>query len=684
MMKNRALITLLGIFLVSFSSHAIVHQSFKIEEQTGSFTVRFSAVPSENGIDAALGFSPVEVSEWSDFNCIVLFSPEGVLKVRNGSAYDFDVAVNYRKGERYWIQMDVDIASKTYTVKVTPPGEQELILAQDYAFRENNFTGALGYFATKVQSSDPNHFVGTSNFQIGSEDDIKSHDNFNIHLDGQTGNFFVKLVATPSHDSLHIAFGLSSRIVEDWGDFNCIVGFTSNGNFTARNGANYESVENITYEAGMPYLFFFEGNTITKKYSVEVATPEGIIGTIAKDYDFRLDNGDGESIEYLGIHAVIEGAMDGIPGSYLAMDGIETGALNYQGLNPVSNQQIPVQKGVFSHTLVVTPSVDSINAGLSLNQVEAIEWNEMNAIISFSRSGFVEVRNDGVYEADVEYPYKGGEAFHITFEVDLTSDLYDVIIRRSPHEEAVLLADDYLLRSTPVDSIAYISSKTMWDPDWNGRPGSFLRLSKVGITEPLLEKITFINTQPTIDEIPDLSLIAGEEVRVISLTNVTDGDQGLHAVQVSAESSDTLIATCEVENLGGNIWLIHVTPLAPSTATITVTAKDNGGTDHGGVDEKRVSFRVSVEAGVFVEENTGVGHIAIYPNPSSNNFTIDGLIGIERIALYNISGSKIREIDTHRAAQYNLHVAEFQAGIYFIEFYNQENQSVKVAKLIVR
>ena len=133
-----------------------------------------------------------------------------------------------------------------------------------------------------------------------------------------------------------------------------------------------------------------------------------------------------------------------------------------------------------------------------------------------------------------------------------------------------------------------------------------------------------------------------------------------------------------------NIWIIHVTPLAPSTATISVSVKDEGETDHNGVDEKSVSFTVNVEAGVFVDNNTGAGNIAIYPNPSSNFMTIEGLISIERIVLYDIFGSKIREINTHRAEQYNLHVAEFQTGIYFIEFYNQENQSLKVAKLVVR
>ncbi|MDX2431154.1 MAG: hypothetical protein QNK35_09485, partial [Bacteroides sp.] len=94
-MKKRKLLYSMGIILISLNLMAAKQQSFKIDDQTGQFTVRFSAVPNADNMNAALGLGPVELTSWGDFNCIIAFAEDGTLSMRNGDAYEADVTVNY-------------------------------------------------------------------------------------------------------------------------------------------------------------------------------------------------------------------------------------------------------------------------------------------------------------------------------------------------------------------------------------------------------------------------------------------------------------------------------------------------------------------------------------------------------------------------------------------------------------
>jgi len=578
--------------MISLNLMAAKQQSFKIDDQTGQFTVRFSAVPNADNMNAALGLGPVELTSWGDFNCIIAFSEDGTFNMRNGDVYEADVILNYEARKRYFFQVEVDVPAKTYTVRVTPPGEEEVIIAQDYAFRESNFTGTLSYFSTRIETLDTTHFVGVSGFQIGEGIHSAEQDIFNTPLPAQTGDFFTKFVATPSHDNMNGLIGLSSMKVGTWGDYNCIISFGSEGTIVARNSDTYEAVNEVSYKAGKPYMFLVTGNTDSKTYNVLVASPGGEIDTIAKDYGFRLSNATGDTLNNMCVHAIFNPAWSGIPGTYVVVDGVENGALNWDGANPVTNQRMPVEKGTFTKSFAITPSVDNGNYSLALSGKESTSWGDLNAIVGFGPEGKVVCRNGDNYEALVDFLYSGGQTYKVTLDVDVANDSYDVTIQGpSPQNDPVLIADDYIFRSAPVDSIAYIVTKAQWDPG-TGVPGGYLTVAEVGITENFA--IAGTNNPPTIDPIADVTLDEGANPITIALQNITDGDDGSQVVTLTAESSDPGVATVEAENISGNEWNLHITTVDKGQTEILVTLMDDGGTENGGEDTKQTSFNVTV------------------------------------------------------------------------------------------
>ncbi|MEO8145782.1 MAG: hypothetical protein ABI654_16350 [Betaproteobacteria bacterium] len=129
-------------------------------EQTGSFELSFDAAPLADKIDAFTGISAAAPSTANDVAAIVRFADTGVIDVRNGGVFRADQALKYAANQVYRIRMAIDVASRTYSVSVTPPGQPEILLARNYAFRSQQsgvkslgkivlagFTGSSGSFA---------------------------------------------------------------------------------------------------------------------------------------------------------------------------------------------------------------------------------------------------------------------------------------------------------------------------------------------------------------------------------------------------------------------------------------------------------------------------------------------------------------------------------------------------------
>jgi hypothetical protein len=104
-------------------------------EQTGSFEMSFDATPLADKIDAFTGISAATPGSASDVSVIVRFNDSGAIDARNGGSFRADQALGYSANKVYRVRIVVDVASRTYSVFVTPAGLAEVPLAKNYAFR---------------------------------------------------------------------------------------------------------------------------------------------------------------------------------------------------------------------------------------------------------------------------------------------------------------------------------------------------------------------------------------------------------------------------------------------------------------------------------------------------------------------------------------------------------------------
>lgn len=106
-----------------------------IPVQSGTFTVRWNAIPDGSQIDGVTGLSLGSVANYPDLACIVRFAINGIIDVRNGGAYQAMSPVTYTAGKIYRFELNADLNAKTYSVTVTPDGGTPVQIASNYKFR---------------------------------------------------------------------------------------------------------------------------------------------------------------------------------------------------------------------------------------------------------------------------------------------------------------------------------------------------------------------------------------------------------------------------------------------------------------------------------------------------------------------------------------------------------------------
>jgi len=110
-------------------------QNASFAEQTAGFTAEFDAVPHAPQMDGVTGLCLGAADWWTDLACIVRFDAGGYLDARDGGGYARDADIAYVVGDTYHVRMEVDLATHTYDVFITPDGGAEVQLAAGYAFR---------------------------------------------------------------------------------------------------------------------------------------------------------------------------------------------------------------------------------------------------------------------------------------------------------------------------------------------------------------------------------------------------------------------------------------------------------------------------------------------------------------------------------------------------------------------
>lgn len=135
-------------------------------EQTGTFETTFDVTPLADGIDCFTGFSVAVPRNASDVAAIVRFNDTGKIDVRNGGSFGADQAVGYSANKVYRVRMVINVATKKYSVYVTPAGQPEVQVARDFSFRSQQanvqslkkivlagYTGSDGFFKGSIRVS---------------------------------------------------------------------------------------------------------------------------------------------------------------------------------------------------------------------------------------------------------------------------------------------------------------------------------------------------------------------------------------------------------------------------------------------------------------------------------------------------------------------------------------------------
>jgi hypothetical protein len=115
---------------------ALGFQSFDLPaEQAGVFELSFDATPLADKIDVFTGVAAADPKAANDVAAMVRFNDTGAIDVRDGGSFRADQALAYSARKTYRVRMVVDVPRKSYSVFVAPPGQPELALARNYAFR---------------------------------------------------------------------------------------------------------------------------------------------------------------------------------------------------------------------------------------------------------------------------------------------------------------------------------------------------------------------------------------------------------------------------------------------------------------------------------------------------------------------------------------------------------------------
>jgi hypothetical protein len=247
--------------------------------QTTKFHSEFQATPSATNIDAVVGFSKGAASRWTQLAAIVRFAPTGVIDVRKGGAYAADVSYPYFANTTYFIRVDIDIPTHTYSVSVRQNmTDAYTMIARSFPFRtEQASVTSLDAGAVYLEPSRP------GSLQICAWETIKDDSTpdgcvtstaggtfQNAWFTGGWGAMIAQVTATPSRDFMDGVVGYSVGPADAYNDYATSIRFWTNGQIEARDGDVYRATTPLRYVAGKAYNFTFVVDFATATYSVYV------------------------------------------------------------------------------------------------------------------------------------------------------------------------------------------------------------------------------------------------------------------------------------------------------------------------------------------------------------------------------------------------------------------------------
>jgi len=106
-----------------------------IPTQTGTFTAEWDATPSTALNNSNVGLSLGPQSAFTGLAIAGRFNPTGQIDARNGGVFAAATTINYAAGVKYHFRAVVNVATRKYSIYVTPAGRSEITIGTNYGFR---------------------------------------------------------------------------------------------------------------------------------------------------------------------------------------------------------------------------------------------------------------------------------------------------------------------------------------------------------------------------------------------------------------------------------------------------------------------------------------------------------------------------------------------------------------------
>jgi hypothetical protein len=104
------------------------------QAQASTFRITYDGTPSASPVNAIAGLSSGPAQQYTSLAVGARFNPNGMIDVRNGSAFTAAASVPYQAGVTYHFILDVNISTHTYTAYVVLSSGQ-ITLGSNLAFR---------------------------------------------------------------------------------------------------------------------------------------------------------------------------------------------------------------------------------------------------------------------------------------------------------------------------------------------------------------------------------------------------------------------------------------------------------------------------------------------------------------------------------------------------------------------
>lgn len=127
--------------------------------QTSQFTISWNSIPDASPIDGVTGLGAASADGYADCACLVRFASTGVIEARNYDTYAAVTPLVYDAGRMYRFELNANIATKRYSVTVTPAGGAPVVIAQNYQFRKEQINAASLNHLSLVTLNGASHIV---------------------------------------------------------------------------------------------------------------------------------------------------------------------------------------------------------------------------------------------------------------------------------------------------------------------------------------------------------------------------------------------------------------------------------------------------------------------------------------------------------------------------------------------